>query len=295
MTKASTDQSRQQLSTPVVHLKGVGPRLAEKLAKLDIHTVEDLLYLLPHRYEDRREFSKIAQLRDGVHEVFSGEILASGEATTSRSRRKLFEAVVSDGTGQIVLKWFHYRKDWIAKRFVVGQRAVFTGEVKRYGATREIHHPDAEFLAPGQSLADYQSSDPMAFGRILPVYPLTEGLTQHAARKIWKQAVDHFARYVPSHLPDPLVKKHHLLPLADALLQVHWPANETKMEELDNHHTVALRSLVYDEFFFLELGLALKRRGVVLEQGIPFKVTHKYTKPLAGLLPYRLTNAQRRV
>ncbi len=295
MTKASTDQSRQQLSTPVVHLKGVGPRLAEKLAKLDIHTIEDLLYHLPHRYEDRREFRKIDQLRDGVHEVFSGEILASGEATTSRSRRKLFEAVVSDGTGQVVLKWFHYRKDWIAKRFVVGQRAVCTGEVKRYGATREIHHPDAEFLAPGQSLADYKSSDPMAFGRILPVYPLTEGLTQHAARKIWKQAVDLFARYVPSHLPDSLIKKHQLLPLADALQQVHWPSNDTRMEQLDNNHTIALRSLVYDEFFFLELGLALKRRGVVLEEGIPFNVTHKYTKPLAGLLPYRLTNAQRRV
>ena len=295
MTKAPTDQSRQQLSTPVVHLKGVGPRLAEKLAKLDIHTIEDLLYILPHRYEDRREFRKIARLRDGVHEVFSGEILACGEATTSRSRRKIFEAVVGDGSGQIVLKWFHYRKDWISKRFVVGQRAVFTGEVKRYGATREIHHPDAEFLAPNQTLADYQSSDPLAFGRILPVYPLTDGLTQYAARKIWKQAVDLFVHHVPSHLPDSVVKKHHLLPLTDALRQVHWPSNEANLEQLESGRSTALRSLVYDEFFFLELGLALKRRGIVMEPGITFEVNHKYTKPLAALLPYRLTAAQRRV
>ncbi|MEJ2198805.1 MAG: OB-fold nucleic acid binding domain-containing protein, partial [Desulfuromonadales bacterium] len=190
MTQATKDQFRQHLSTPVVHLKGVGPRLAEKLAKLDIHTVEDLLYTLPNRYEDRREFRKIAHLRDGIHEVFCGEILVCGESTTSRRRRRLFEVVVSDGTGQIALKWFHYRKDWMTKRFTVGRRAVFTGEVKRYGALREIHHPDVEFLAPDQSLADYQSSDPLAFGRILPVYPLTEGLSQYAARKIWKQAVD---------------------------------------------------------------------------------------------------------
>ncbi|MGK2905740.1 MAG: ATP-dependent DNA helicase RecG [Desulfuromonadales bacterium] len=295
MTKASANQSSQHLSTPVVQLKGVGPRVAEKLAKLDIHTVEDLLYVLPYRYEDRREFRKIANLREGVHEVFAGEILACGEATTSRSRRKLFEAVVSDGTGHIVLKWFHYRRDWISKRFVVGQRAVFTGEVKRYGAIREIHHPDTEFLAPDQSLADYQSSDPLAFGRILPVYPLTEGLTQYAARKIWKQAVDLFVRYVPSHLPDSLVKKHSLLPLAEALQQVHWPANDTRIEQLEAGQGLALRSLVYDEFFFLELGLALKRRGVVMEPGITFTVNHKYTKPLAALLPYRLTEAQRRV
>ncbi len=295
MTKAIPEHSLQHLSTPVVHLKGVGPRLAEKFARLDIRTVEDLLYTLPNRYEDRREFRKIAQLRDGVHEVFSGEILACGEATTARQRRKIFEAVVSDGSGQVVLKWFHYRKDWMSRRFVVGRRGVFTGEVKRYGALREIHHPDAEFLASDQSLADYQSSDPLAFGRILPVYPLTEGLTQYAARKVWKQAIDLYAGYVLSTLPDSLVKKYQLLPIAEALQQVHWPDNETSLEQLENHRTAALRTLVYDEFFYLELGLALKRRGFILEPGISFTVSHKYTKPLAAALPYQLTGAQRRV
>ncbi len=295
MIKATQEPSHPYLSTPVAHLKGVGPRLADKFARLEIRTVEDLLYTLPNRYEDRREIRKISQLRDGVHEVFSGEILACGEATTSRRRRKIFEAVVSDGSGQIALKWFHYRKDWMNKRFVVGRRGVFSGEVKRYGALREIHHPDTEFLAADQSLADYQSSDPLAFGRILPVYPLTEGLTQTAARKIWKQAVDLYAGYVPSNLPAPLVEKHRLLPIAEALQQVHWPDNESSLEQLESHRTTALRTLVYDEFFYLELGLALKRRGVIMEPGIAFAVTHRYTKPLAAALPYQLTGAQRRV
>jgi ATP-dependent DNA helicase RecG len=178
---------------------------------------------------------------------------------------------------------------------VVGRRGVFSGEVKRYGALREIHHPDTEFLAADQSLADYQSSDPLAFGRILPVYPLTEGLTQTAARKIWKQAVDLYAGYVPSNLPAPLVEKHRLLPIAEALQQVHWPDNESSLEQLESHRTTALRTLVYDEFFYLELGLALKRRGVIMEPGIAFAVTHRYTKPLAAALPYQLTGAQRRV
>ncbi len=295
MANASHDQSRQYLSTPVDTLKGVGPRIAEKLTKLDIHTVEDLLYTLPNRYEDRREFKKIAHLLDNVHEVFSGEILACGESTTSRRRRSIFEVVVSDGSGQITLKWFHYRKDWMKKRFNVGNRAVFTGEIKRYGAFREIHHPDVEFLAAGQSLGDYKSSDPLAFGRILPVYPLTEGLTQYAARRIWKQAVDLYAQYVPSHLPADLVTKHNLLPISEALREVHWPANDTNISLLESKQAPGLKSLVYDEFFFLELGLALKRRGVVLEPGIPFEVTHKYTKPLAAMLPFKMTDAQRRV
>jgi ATP-dependent DNA helicase RecG len=276
MSTVANDQSRQHLSTPVLSLKGVGPRVAEKLAKLDIHTVEDLLYTLPHRYEDRREFRKIAQLRDGTHEVFSGEILASGETVTPRRRRRLFEVIVSDGTGQISLKWFHYRKAWVSKRFETGKKIVVTGEVKRFGAVREVHHPDVELLSEGQSLEEYQSSDPLAFGRILPVYPLTEGFTQYAARKIWKQAVDQFAQFVPTFLPSSLLKKHKLLRLSEALMQVHWPSNDTDMSSLDKGGSDAVRTLVYDEFFFLELGLALKRRGVVLEEGIPFVVNHKY-------------------
>jgi ATP-dependent DNA helicase RecG len=295
MTKATQNQSCQYLSTPILQLKGVGPRIAEKFARLGIRTVEDLLYTLPYRYEDRREFRKVALLRDNIHEVFFGEILACGETTTARQRRRIFEAVVSDGTGQITLKWFHYRKDWMNRRFIVGRRAVFTGEVRRYGSLREIHHPDVEFLTPDQSLADYQSSDPLAFGRILPVYPLTEGLSQYAARKVWKQAVDQFAGCVSSILPGFLVEKHRLLPLAEALQQVHWPGNESSLEELANHRSRAHHTLAYDEFFFLELGLALKRRGMILERGIPFAVTHKYTRPLAANLPYRLTDAQRRV
>ncbi len=90
-------------------------------------------------------------------------------------------------------------------------------------------------------------------------------------------------------------KQRDLLPLAEALREVHWPANEANIDLLEKKQTAGLRSLVYDEFFFLELGLALKRQGVVLEPGIQFDVTHKYTRPLAASLPFRLTNAQRRV
>ena len=295
MTQARSDATRQLLSTPVMSLKGVGQRVAEKLAKLNIHTVEDLLYTLPNRYEDRREFRKIAELRDGMHEVFYGEVIACGETTTSRTRRRLYEVIVSDGTGHVALKWFHYRKEWMAKRYAPGKRGVFTGEVKRFGALREVHHPDVEFLSPDQTLEDYQGSDPLAFGRILPVYPLTEGLTQYAARKLWKQAIDQYAQHVQTCLPEKLVERHGLMPLADALQQAHWPTNQANIAALESGRDAARRSLVYDEFFYLELGLALKRRGVVLEQGTPFDVTHKYTRPLAALLPYQLTNAQRRV
>lgn len=295
MVKPTPERSRELLATPITSLKGVGPRVAEKLARLDIKTVSDLLYILPHRYEDRREFRRIVELRENRHEVFSGEILACGETLTARARRRLFEVVVSDGSATVSLKWFHYKKAWMENKFKPGRLAVFSGEVRRFGPLREVHHPDVEMLAAGQSLADYRSSDPLAFGRILPVYPLTEGLTQYNVRKIWKQAVDQYAQYVQSPVPAPIAAARQLMPLDEALGAVHWPADDADLELLESGRDPARRSLVYDEFFFLELGLAMKRQGIVLKPGIAFQVTHKFTRPLAAMLPFRLTEAQKKV
>lgn len=283
------------LKTPLIDIPGVGPKLAIKFKNMGLATVEDLLYTLPHRYEDRREFRKIAALRDGCNEVFCGEILASGEAVTSRSRRRLWEVVVGDGSSTISLKWFHYRPNWQKSTYKVGRKAVFSGELKRYGSTREIHHPDVDFLAAGQDFDSYQTDDPLNFGRILPVYPLTEGLHQKTARKIWKIAVDRFAQHLSSPLPEEILVKRGLLPVSQAMQMAHWPENDTAFDSLLTPSDPARRSLVFDEFFFLELGLALRKKGMSLKQGIPFKVEHRYTKPLIDILPYKLTSAQRRV
>jgi len=296
MPLTPTHQRRQELlSTPLDQIRGVGPRIAQQLARMGIRTTEDALYTLPFRYEDRRHLRRIAELRPGQREVFWGEVLAAGEARTTRNRKKIYEVVVSDGSGQAVLKWFHYRRDWMKQRFAPGNRLLVTGEVKHFAGLREIHHPDVEPLPTGASLEAFIASDPLSFGRILPVYPLTEGLHQKTARKIWKEVVERYAVHAVSSIPPELTQRRGLLPLADALRQVHWPSHETRLGELEEGRDAARRTLVYDEFFFLELGLALKRRGVVLEKGIPFQVTHRYTKALAGMLPYRLTDAQRRV
>ncbi len=283
------------LATPLSQVRGVGPNLLRKLAKIGLVSVEDALYTLPNRYEDRRQIRKIAQLQTGRQEVFLGEVLAAAETQTSRRGKRLYEVVVGDGTGQVVLKWFHFRKEWMRQRFPVGKRLLIVGEVKRFGPLREVHHPEVEFLEAGTDPESLLAADPLNFGRILPVYPLTDGLSQKVARRIWKEIVDRFAPCSLSLLPKDLQRKRRLLPLAAALQQAHWPEGEVRLEDLENGCDAGRRTLVYDEFFFLELGLALKRRGVILEPGIPFTVHHRYTGPLAKLLPYRLTDAQRRV
>ena len=291
----SYQSSRHILSTPLDQIRGVGPRLQEKLRQMGVASLEDALYTLPHRYEDRREVRKIAHLRSGRREVFFGEVLAASETLTPRARKKIFEVIVSDGSGQISLKWFRYQRNWIKSRFSVGKKGLFNGEVKRFGARPEVHHPDVEFLQEGISLQDHMASDPLDFGRILPVYPLTEGLSQKIARKIWKEITETYAPSLVSPIPADILIKHRLLPLPAAIQQAHWPTEEASVDELEEGRDRARRSIVFDEFFFLELGLALRRRGLILEQGIPFKVNHLYTKPLADRLPFKLTSAQKRV
>jgi ATP-dependent DNA helicase RecG len=295
VSAASHHCKSHPLATPLDKVRGVGPRIAEKLAKMGLSDVESALYTLPLRYEDRRQVRKIAQLQDQGIQVFAGKILAAGESQTVRRRKKLYEVVVSDGTGQLSLKWFHYRRPWMEQRFIIGRSAIFIGEPRRFGAIREVHHPEVKFLADGQSLADLTAADPLSFGCILPVYPLTEGLHQATARKIWREVVERFAPLASSPLPPEICRRHNLLPLNQALQQAHWPSKETSSQQLEAGSDQARRSLVFDEFFFLELGLALRRQGVDFEEGIAFRVEHRYTAPLAKMLPYRLTDAQRRV
>jgi len=276
-------------------LHGVGPRMLPKLQKLGLSTIEDALYHLPTRYEDRRQLKLINQLSDNQHEVFVGTVLASGESVTSRSYRKIYEVIVGDSSGKVTLKWFRYRKPWLKKRFPLGQKAIFIGEVKRFAVIREIHHPDSELLHDDQDLQQLMKSDPLNFGRILPIYSLTEGLSQKQARKIWYRLIEEYAGNVPDVIPVDIQKKYQLVSIPLALKQAHWPDQSINLDDLEKGRDRARYSLVFDEFFFLELGLALKRAGVQLEEGIAFKLSHKYTIPLNKLLPFKLTTAQRRV
>lgn len=276
-------------------LTGVGPRLVEKLSKLGLNTIEDGLYHLPFRYEDRRQLTPIARLSTSRQGVFYGEVLAAGETHTSRKRTRIFEVIVGDQSGQISLKWFRYRKGWLQKRFPLGQKAIFIGEVRSFGLMREVHHPDAELLTQHVSLDQLAHSDPLNFGRILPVYSLTEGISQKQMRKIWFALVDQFAHDITDPLPQEILQRNKLWSLSRAIRACHWPDNDQSLHDIEKGSDCGRRSVVFDEFFYLQLGLALKRQGVEVEQGIAFNVTHRYTIPLNKILPYQLTDAQRRV
>ena len=286
--------ARKNLQTQMQFIKGVGPKLSELLAKRGVKNVEDALYLLPHRYEDRRELRPIAGLRPGFTEVFTGRVV-SAEMSSTKGGRRFFEAMVTDDSASVVLKWFNCNPTFMKRIWKTGKIGVFTGEVSQFGYQREVHHPDVEWLAEGQNVQEVLAADPVNFGRIVPVYPLTEGLSQKVMRKVMREVVDGFLPYVQEFIPSTLLASMRLPGLRQSLRDIHMPSQDVKLEDLNEGRTTAHRAIAFDEFFFWELGLALKKRGVMLEEGIAFQVTHRYTKPLARLLPFELTAAQRRV
>jgi ATP-dependent DNA helicase RecG len=294
LTAPSALSRSEELKTPMQFIKGVGPKLADILAKKGIATVEDALFHLPNRYEDRRELKKVAELRPGATYAFFATVV-SADAQTTKGGRRYFEAIVRDDTGSIALKWFHFHPAFMKKTWYPGRSGIFIGDVAQFGFQREVHHPEVEWAAEGEDLKQVMARDPDNFGRILPVYPLTEGVSQKIMRRIMKDTVQHFSRFLKGAVPEEIVQRQGIMTLPVALREAHAPDASASVTELNEGKGEAHRSLAFDELFFLQLGLAMKRRGIALEDGISFKVTHKYTKELLKLLPFSLTNAQRRV
>jgi ATP-dependent DNA helicase RecG len=285
--------ARKNLGLGIRFIKGVGPKLATLLEKREIRTVEDALYLLPLRYEDRRQLLSISTLAPGKSGVFSATVVSADTITTKNGRR-VFEVLLRDETGTISCKWFHANAVWMKRTWKIGRVGVFSGEVSQFGYQREVHHPDVEWLPDGGNLKELLASDPANFGRIVPVYPLSEGIHQKTMRRVMRDVVDSFLENIEHCLPAELAPSG-FPPLRTALGEVHLPPVEADLAELNDGTTLAHKALAFDEFFFWELGLALKKRGVLQEMGISFQVTHRYTKELVKLLPFELTAAQRRV
>jgi ATP-dependent DNA helicase RecG len=300
--QAEFRQSRKDLRTSIQFIKGVGPRLAEILKKKSLLTVEDALYFLPRLYQDRRQIKTISRLSVGKVETVMGTVLQA--EMTSYRRRRTFQMTVGDETGTLVAKWFNFNPRFMKGKFQKGMKLILFGEVKLYQFQKEIHHPELEILGEEDSESPAENAAPPAgqdeslhFGRIVPVYSETEGLyqRQRLIRRIMKNAVDLFAAREFSGIPEEICRRQNLIPLADAFRRAHYPDPDEDITLLNGGRSPAHRRLIFDEFFFLELGLALRRSGTLMENGIPFPITHRLTKQLRGLIPFALTPAQERV
>lgn len=275
----SAEEAARRLSalvSPLTVIKGVGPRLADRLAKKGLRTVEDLLYFLPLRYEDRSRMKKIRELSPGASEVTSGEVLASGEVYYGR--RRVFEVAVGDGSSILKLKWFHFRPSF-KNRFQKGQKVVVFGQVNIYGGQKEMIHPDVEPVDEVEAAGGEG---------MVPVYSQVENLHQKTMRAIAKGAVEKYSALAIGGVPSAVLSRHGHMALPEALREVHLPARVERAR-------AARRAIAFDELFMLELGLALRKARMKKESGIPFRAGAALEAKLRRLLPFTLTKAQERV
>ena len=289
MKQPQPQHFKNRILTPIQYVKGVGPKLAKLFEKKGIRTVEDALYFLPRVYEDRRNLKKISELKPGNKETGFGEILLSGVAFYQNKRKRVFEAVVGDGSGVMTLKWFHGNERYLKDRFKKGRTLIFSGEVRWFNLQKEIHHPDVEMVD-----GDIEK-DSLNFKRIVPIYSETEGLYQRTLRRLIKNILDGYADELSSPIPPEIVARQNLIDFSEAFRRVHFPPDGESMEKLNLHRSEGHRRIIFDEFFFLELGMALKKRGMALETGISFRAKGYLSERLLNQLSFQLTPAQEKV
>ncbi len=266
------------LLTPVQYLKGVGPKRAAELNRIGIETVEDLLLLIPRRYIDRTKLTQIKELKIGVDATLIGKIIATGIRKT-RFKGDLVRIMVRDDTGIIEVVWFN-RAD-LKKKFKVNQEIIISGTVNYYQG-KQLTNPHYEILDESKENLDYT-------GAIIPVYPLTEGLGLWDLRRAVKKAVELGLPYLTETLSVELLNCYNFPKLTDAINNLHFPE---RIEDAE----IAKSRLIYEELFFFELLLALRKlHSSEIKKGFSLVEKGELTNKLFALLPFQFTNAQKKV
>ncbi len=289
-TLAAYENSVKRLATPVQLLTGVGPKLSELLNKKGMKTVGDVFTYLPLKYEDRRAVKRIAELETGEVAVIIAKVVDF--SFVGYRARSVFEMVVSDASGSLVLKWFKAGK-YLAKSFKRGDHLMITGTVRRFNHTRELHHPETKKITVGSDGAT--NSDSTGFCGIIPVYSETEGLKQNTIKKVIAGAIkDHLPAYF-SPLDIDIAKKLNMTDITTALKNLHHPEPDESVNQLNSYRSKYHKRVIFDEFFYLELALALRKKGRVLTKGIKFANVSTCSTELKKVIPFKLTRAQEKV
>ena len=282
--------SDDPLAQPVQYLRGVGPRRAALLAKLSLHTVGDLLWCLPVRYEDRRNLTPLGMLQAGTRQTFCGTVTAFQLHHTSRGK-SIATLRLEDASAPLTCKWFQHRGLALQERFPVGTRVVGNGLIafNRYDGSREVVHPDLEAL-------EADDADMVHFGRLVPIYPLTAGLTQKSMRSLMHGTVETFTPLLRETLPEAVRSAHRLPELGQAMRGAHFPDDGADLAALNEQRTAFHARLVFEEFFLLELGLAIRHRAARnARRDQHYARPNHLGEALLNHLPFRLTAAQQRV
>ncbi len=279
-------------STAVQYVKGIGPRLSEILAAKGIHTVDDLLHYLPFRYEDRLNPRGIAELRAGEMATVIAEVRTSGLFRTRRM--PIFQMTAGQGRARLKCIWFNAA--YLRDKFQPGQMVALYGRVEDNRGEMQLVQPQFEIIGDGEGDAEQKVAESLEIGRIVPIYESAgQGrLTSRWFRRIIHAALKNLTPELPEAIPGAVRKRLNLLPPRETLWKVHWPEAGESLQDLQASRTPAHIRMIFEELFFIELGLELQRREQKARTGIAFRLNEGVREAIKKILPFHPTAAQKR-
>jgi ATP-dependent DNA helicase RecG len=287
----SEELAALELTTELTYVKGVGPARAQFLEAKGLKTVRDLLEYPPFRYEDRTNVKTISQLAPGEMATVLVEVRSAKHVTMRRRNLGLFEAVFGDNSPRkLVGKWF--QGGYLQEILTPGKRVALFGKVEfdTYSSQLGMMHPDYEILS-----ADDEDPDlSLHTGRVVPIYEAAGKVSARLFRRILRNILDRLSPE-PDTLPGGVIEKHQLMARWPALNQVHFPSPDSDLRLLNQFRSPAHWRMIFEEFFWLEFGLHLKKTKARQRPGIAFQLTDQVRSQLKKMLPFHPTGAQKRV
>ncbi|MGE3956118.1 MAG: ATP-dependent DNA helicase RecG [Vicinamibacterales bacterium] len=275
------------LATPLQFLKGVGPRRAADLARVGLHTVEDLVFRFPLRYEDRSHMLPIARVRPGTRASITGRVVHTALRTTRRPGFRIFEAIVTDESGSILVNWLN--QPYLRDVFKAGQHVVLYGlaEMRGHGGL-QLTNPDHEILD------DEEGGETIHTGRIVPVYEKAGTVTPKIQRRFVHDALLKLGPDLPDPVPEGLRAREGFPTRLAALHATHFPPSDASLEQLNRFATLAQRRLIFEEAFLFQLGVMARRRVALAEpKAGTIAVDDRIRESARQVLPFKLTAGQR--
>jgi len=276
----------QTLSSPVSHLRGVGPKRAGLLAQKGIHTVLDLLFFTPIHYEDRTTICPLREVEEGVPCLVNGEVVSGGEEKFYKSRKRLFRIRLRDEKSVLDLLWFNYKEPHLSRFAAQGTRLLVYGTIRLSRGRPQMIHPEVSLYARG---GDGDTENLLAF---YPVYSAVAGISGAALRSFIRSALDQYAGALVDPVPPETAHGLGLPTLDQALRFVHFPDREASIDDLNQSRTPSHRRLIFDRFFLVMIVMAFRKKS--REKGIcpAFFTPTGLENELKRILPFKLTGQQ---
>jgi len=273
----------QQITQPLTSLKGVGPKRAALLAQKGLHTIIDLLFFTPIRYEDRTRIFPISEAEEDRAVLVKGRVVYGREERYFPSRKRLFKILIRDGEGSLELLWFQYKKPHLERFTSPGTDLLAYGRIKRNRGIRQMVHPDltmTDYNGEGGSLGFY------------PVYPVTRGVSLNVLRSLIRKALDRYQSSLIDPIPRKITRNLCLPELAGAIKYVHFPSRESSIDRLNQFDTPFHKRLVFDRFFMVLLTITFGKRYREKRSSPIFQVPPDLIKNLEMFFSFQLTADQ---